>query len=209
MMMPYQPAFHSFGGFSFSVNKACFAGSYYKKILSFRREFFDMVFRSASLSGARVDVFDRHHDRPLRFFYFRFPRSEAVEIHPGVPHYETGRIYKSYAMSLNVNSVLDSETMCSRRLLELLPCGGIAVTNRSLCVDRYFAPYCLILDSEEQARDIFGRLSGGPAKSDLERADAGARYVRSAHTWSHRLLDICETVNILGWTCQLWLRPLA
>jgi hypothetical protein len=196
MMMPYQPAFHSFNGFGFSLKKACFVGSYYKKILSQRRQTLDMMFKSALSSGLNIDVFDRNHDRLSHFFEFKFPESEALSIHPRVPHNETSRIYKAYRMSLNVNSVLDSETMCSRRLLEILACGGIAVTNRSLCVDKYFAPYCLVLDSEEKAKEIFGSLINGQTKSDLERAAEGARYVRSAHTWSHRLQSICETAHI-------------
>ncbi|RVP79040.1 glycosyltransferase family 1 protein, partial [Sinorhizobium meliloti] len=31
---------------------------------------------------------------------------------------------------------------------------------------------------------LFARLKGGPSTYDLERAEAGARYVLAEHTWS-------------------------
>ncbi|SFJ97811.1 Glycosyl transferases group 1 [Desulfomicrobium apsheronum] len=196
LMIPYQPAFHSFEGFDFSTRTACFTGSYYRKILNYRRLYLDMLFQAAQESGACIDVFDRNHDRLSRRFEFSFPETSAVRVHPRVSHWETGRLYKSHALSINVNSVTDSETMCSRRLLEILACGGIAMTNPSKCVMKYFAPYCQMVSTPEEAREVFARLHRGPDKSALERAAEGARYVRSAHTWAHRVKDICEVAGI-------------
>ena len=196
LMIPYQPAVHSFNGFDFSTRTACFTGSYYRKILNTRRLYLDMLFQAAEQSRARIDVFDRNHDRFSRRFEFSFPETDAIRVHPRVSHWETGRLYKTHALSINVNSVTDSETMCSRRLLEILACGGIAMTNPSKCVSRYFEPYCHVVATAEEAREAFGRLHHGPDKNDLERAAEGARYVRSAHTWAHRLQDICETAGV-------------
>ena len=86
--------------------------------------------------------------------------------------------------------------MCSRRLLEILACGGIAMTNPSLCVARHFAPYCKVVSTPEEAMETFARLRHGPDSRDLELAAEGARYVRSAHTWSHRLQNICATAVV-------------
>lgn len=196
LMIPFQPAFHYFDGFDFSTRTACFTGSYYRKILNARRLCLDMLFQAAREAGARIDVFDRNHDRFSRYIEFRFPESEAVRVHPRVPHWETGRLYKAHALSINVNSVTDSETMCSRRLLEILACGGIALTNPGKCVSRYFAPYCRVVATPEEAREAFARLRTGPDRDDLERAAEGARYVHSAHTWAHRLTDICAVVGV-------------
>ncbi|MDR2364769.1 MAG: glycosyltransferase, partial [Zoogloeaceae bacterium] len=98
--------------------------------------------------------------------------------------------------SLNVNSVVRSETMCSRRLLEILACGGIAVTNHSRAVDRYFREYCHVANTREEARELFSRLKHGPSREDRERAEAGAAYVRQNHTWTHRLEEICAVVKV-------------
>ena len=196
LIMPYQPAFHDFTGFNFSRNEACFMGSYYRRILNERRRFLDMVFDACEQADLRLNVFDRNHDRLSRYFEFRFPKKSGLRVHSKVSHRETAQIYKTHAVSLNVNSVTGSETMCSRRLLEILACGGIAVTNPSRSVDRYFRDYCHVVNTPVEARELFARLRHGPSRDDMARAEAGATYVRQNHTWAHRLEEICNVVNI-------------
>lgn len=196
LVMPYQPASHYFSGFNFVRNEACFTGSYYRRILNERRRFLDMVFDTCEQSDLQLNVFDRNHDRLSRFFEFRYPKKSLLRVHGKVLHRETAQVYKSHAVSINVNSVTGSETMFSRRLLEILACGGIAVTNASRAVDRHFREFCHVIDTHEEARELFSRLRHGPSREDLDRAEAGARYVRQHHTWAHRLEEICAVVKI-------------
>lgn len=197
LMMPYQPAFHHFDGFHFERNEACFTGSYYRRILNERRRFLDMVFAACEETELCLNVFDRNHDRLSRHFEFRFPKNRQLRVHSRVPHRETAQIYKTHVASLNVNSVTDSETMYSRRLLEILACGGIVVTNPSRAVERYFRDHCHVVRTREEARELFSRLrQGGPSREDMARAEAGAIYVRNNHTWAHRLEEICNIVKL-------------
>ena len=196
LAMPYQPAFHNFTGFDFLHNEACFTGSYYRRILNKRRRFLDMVFDACEKSDMRLNVFDRNHDRLSRHFEFRFPRKRQLVLHARVPYRETARVYKSYAVSLNVNSVTGSGTMYSRRLLEILACGGVAVTNPSNAVDRYFRDFCHVVNTREEVQELLLRLREGPSCEDMARAEAGAAYVRQNHTWAHRLQTLCAIVNI-------------
>jgi spore maturation protein CgeB len=196
LIMPYQPAFHRFTGFNFTRNEACFTGSYYRRILNERRRFLDMVFDVCEDTKLPLNVFDRNNDRLSRYFEFRFPKRSQLRMHGKVAHGETAGIYKSHVASVNVNSVTDSETMCSRRLLEILACGGIAVTNPSRAVDRYFRDYCHVVNTHEEAGELFSRLRHGPSQQDKERAEAGATYVRGNHTWAHRLEEICAVVKV-------------
>lgn len=196
LIMPFQPAFHRFTGFHFERNAACFTGSYYRRILNERRRFLDMVFDACEETRLPMNVFDRNHDRISRYFEFRFPAKGQLRMHGKVPHRETGRIYKAHSVSLNVNSVTGSETMCSRRLLEILACGGIAVTNSSRAVDRYFRDFCHVVTTREETTELFSRLRDGPSANDRERAAAGAAYVSQHHTWTHRLEEICAIAHI-------------
>lgn len=196
LAMPYQPAYHQFTGFDFQRNEACFTGSYYRRILNERRRFLDMVFDGCEAARLPVNVFDRNHGRLSRYFEFRFPRHDLLRMHSKVAHRETAQVYKSHVISLNVNSVTESQTMCSRRLLEILACGGIAVTNRSRCVDTYFSDYCHAVSTREEAVELFARLRHGPSGDDLARAEAGAMYVKQHHTWSHRLREICAVAGL-------------
>lgn len=196
LAMPYQPAFHQFTGFNFTRNEACFTGSYYRRILNVRRQFLDMIFDTCAESDLWLNVFDRNHHRLSRHFEFRFPKCTHLRLHSSVAHRDTASVYKSHLISLNVNSVTDSDTMCSRRLLEILACGGIAVTNPSLAIDKHFRDYCHVVNNREEALELFSRLRHGPSSVDLARAEAAAAYVRQNHTWSHRLEQICAAVNI-------------
>lgn len=192
LAMPYQPAFHSFTGFAFERDEACFVGSYYRRILNERRRFLDMLFTACRELAMPLHVFDRNSNRLSHFLEFRFPQTGHLQLHDRVPHTETGVIYKRYAVSLNVNSITNSTTMCSRRLLEILACGGILVTNSSPAVERQFENFCHVVRDAEQAREVLSRLRFGPSATDRERAAAGAAYVRQHHTWQHRLEQLAD-----------------
>lgn len=193
--IPYQPAFHNFTGFDFKHNDACFAGSYYRRILNKRRRFLDMIFAACEETPMPLHVFDRNHHRFSHFFEFRYPRHGQLQLHRGVSYRKTARLYKEHTISLNVNSVTGSETMFSRRLLEILACGGIAVTNPSRAVEKYFRDYCHVVTTREEATELLARLKFGTSKEDRERAESGADYVRKTHTWEHRLERMGEIVN--------------
>ena len=195
LAMPYQPVFHNFSGFNFTKNAVCFVGSYYKRILDARRQFLDMIFKACRDNAVPVHAFDRNSNRLSHFFEFRFPKKGTLLLHKKVPYTETAAIYKRYSISLNVNSVTNSETMCSRRLLEILACGGICVTNGSPAVERTFGRYCHVVGSPEQAHSLLARLRSGPSAEDMEKAEAGAAYVRRHHTWRCRLEQLENAVN--------------
>lgn len=195
LAMPYQPAFHNFTGFAFEKNEACFVGSYYRKILNGRRQFLDMMFTACEKTSMPLHVFDRNSNRLSHFFEFRYPHRSSLRMHDKVPYTKTAAVYKRHAASLNVNSVTDSETMCSRRLLEILACGGILVTNSSPVVEKNFRDYCHLITSPEQAAELLARLRFGPSTEDKDRAAAGAIYVRKAHTWQCRLEQMAGSVN--------------
>lgn len=195
LSMAYQPAFHNFNGFSFKVKGACFVGSYYRKFFGARRRFLDMIFDACDKTFLPLHIYDRNSRRFSHFFEFRFPQRKNLSIHPGVDYPQTAEIYKSHIISVNVNSIVSSATMYSRRLLEILACGGICITNRNLCIEKEFNEFCHIVSSPEQACETIARLAFGPSQSDLDMAAAGAAHVASRHTWTHRLQQLEDTVK--------------
>lgn len=194
LMFPVQAATHNFEGFNFRFNRANFVGSYSHRIHDRRREWQNLMFGACGEAGLGVTVFDRNSDR--KSVNYRYPETMGLEILPAVPHQETAAIYKSYLVSLNVNTIEDSASMYSRRVVEVLACGGILVTNPTPAVEKYFKEYCHFVHDRSQAVELLHRLKSGPSKDDLERAEAGARYVMREHTWAHRLRDICDVVGI-------------
>ena len=130
-----------------------------------------------------------------RYFEFRYPKSPEINVYPKVAYEKTVDVYHAYNVSLNVNSVTDSPTMCSRRLLEVLGSGGIMVTNTSQAVEKYFKDYCTVIKSKEEAMEILPKMVTQPSKEDLEKAEAGSQYVFNHHTWEKRLEQLAEDIN--------------
>jgi spore maturation protein CgeB len=192
LMFAIQPKTHGFTGFDFKHRCANFVGSYSSHVHANRRRWQDRLFGAACAAGLGLTVIDRNSERKAE--HYRFPALPGLSVQPAISHAETARVYRDYLVSLNVNTIEDSPTMFSRRLVEILGCGGIAVTNPTPSVDALFKDFCHVVSSDEEARELFARLRHGPSTRDLERARAGAEFVARHHTWRHRLEQIAEVV---------------
>ena len=193
LMFAVQPKFHYFKGFDFKHNRANFVGSYSRHIHPLRRSWQQDLFQACSDSGLSLSVFDRNSAR--KSDNYRYPNVDNMTIEAAVSYEQTAQIYRDNLVSLNVNTVSDSPTMFSRRLIEILACGGVAVTTPALSVDSLFADYCHVVHNQAEMMALFSRLKEGPSKLDLERAAAGAEYVMANHTWAHRLEKIFQVVR--------------
>jgi len=194
LMFAVQSKFHHFTGFNFKHNGANFVGSYSHHIHDKRRMWQNMMFESATDNGLPVAVFDRNSDRKSK--NYRYPQFPNMHVLPAVMYEKTGQIYKDYALSLNVNTIEDSPTMFSRRLIEILACGGVAVTNPSQSVDAMFKEYCHVVSTKEEMDELFLRVHKfGLSDKDKEMARAGAEYVEKYHTWTHRIEEIKEVLG--------------
>lgn len=191
-MFAVQPRFHHFTGFNFQDRRAGFVGSYSRYIHPRRRAWQDMLFKAAAEKMGLMIV-DRNSGRKADIF--RYPDIPGAEIRPALPYRDTAEIYRRHLVSLNINTVEDSPTMFSRRILEILACGGLAVTNPSPAVSALFADYCQVVRSKEEADELFARLlKDGPSREDLARAEAGAYYVAAGFTWEKWLERLANLV---------------
>lgn len=194
LMFAVQSSLHNFTGFNFKYNQVNFVGSYSAHMHDRRRMWQNMMFQASCQSGLGLAVWDRNSARKSPDY--RYPNTMCIDLRSSIPNERTAQVYKDYLVSLNVNTIEDSETMFSRRLIEILACGGIAVSNPSPAVERYFKDYCYVVSNESEATELFDRLKKGPSEEDLQRARAGAKYVAKEHTWTHRLEEICKVVGI-------------
>ena len=191
LMFAVQPAVHHLCGNGYKENRACFLGSYSNHIHERRRKWQDMLFAASSEIG--LTIFDRNSSRKSRIY--RYPQLSGVEIRKSVKHEETAQIYRNYMVSLNVNTVEDSETMFSRRLIEIIASGGLAITTPAMSVDKYFKNYCHVVSSEEAGRELFRELKNGWRPFEFEMVRSGAEYIHQHHTWAHRLKTVLETIG--------------
>lgn len=183
---PIQTDTHCFRGFRFRYRCANFIGSYSTHIHSDRRTWQHMAFGACLGAGLGLTVFDRNSDRKSP--RYRFPPELVSQARPAIPHRRTARVYRSYCASLNVNTIADSPTMYSRRLVEIMACGGIAVSSPALSIDRLFPGLVHVVRNSGEAGALFARLRrDGPSSDDLERAREAARHVTSHYSWRRAL----------------------
>ncbi len=194
-VMPFavQPVMHHPQQQGPSLRRANFVGSYSHHIHTKRREWQDLMFAAAQPLG--LTVYDRNSNRKAD--HYRYPALPWLEVRSSVPYAQTADIYRQHMVSLNVNTVDDSPTMFSRRLVEIVACGGLAVTNPSPSVDRFFKDYVATVHNPEECAELMQRIAkDGLSKADRERALAGADYVLKHHTWQHRLQQIAEVAGV-------------
>ncbi|MFC3874703.1 CgeB family protein [Neisseria musculi] len=193
-MFPVQPRIHNYQGFNFRQVEANFVGSFSRHIHNKRRERQEMLFSAALKAGLPVTVFDRNSNRKSR--NYRYPEQEfGLKIMPALDYAQTADIYRRFAVSLNVNTIEDSPTMFSRRVVEILACGGILVSTPGIAMDRLFKDYCHIVNHEDEAAALFERLKHGPSEHDLEMAKAGADFVLNHFTWRKFLEKIQSVIH--------------
>lgn len=118
----------SLEGYTPRPNTAIFAGSWFGDHPE-RCAALEQMLDYALERGWALDIYDRKSDSPEQ--RFRFPPKYRPYIRPAVPYREMAAIYKRYAYAINVNTVVDSASMCSRRLLQLAACGPVVLSNDS------------------------------------------------------------------------------
>lgn len=194
LLFAVQPAVHGFAGSAPRTTRADFVGSYSRHLHDTRRGLQDLLFAVAGRTLG-LTVYDRNSSR--RSANYRYPALPGLEVRPAVPHERTAQIYREHLISLNVNTVQDSPTMFSRRLVEILGCGALAVTTPALAVERLFDGFCHVVHDEAQMDELFARLQReGLSVRDREMMRAAADLVASRHTWAHRLQQLRERLDI-------------
>ena len=183
---------HYFDGFRFSKISANFVGSYNTHFHDRRRAWQKIIF-SCTSRHLGIDIFDRNSDSNSE--NYRYPVYENMNVLPHVPYPQTAEIYRNYAVSFNVNTITDSVSMCSRRLIEILACGGMAVSNPSASIDAMFNDYVYTFDNEEELNELLYRIETfGHTSTDFEKMRAGADYVAKNLTWKQSLEKVMEVI---------------
>lgn len=186
-----QPKFHYPATSPPRYRKSLFIGSYSKHIHNARQQWQDMAFTAASSYG--LDIIDRNSDRNPDVY--RYPDLPNTTVFPNVPHNKTGDIYRQYSHCINVNTVTNSPSMFSRRLIEIMACGRLAVTNPSLAVSTRFEGMCEVIESREQADELFAQLSKEYTPAQEEMMRYASHHVLQHYNydqWIKQIVDFIE-----------------
>ncbi|MDD7911501.1 glycosyltransferase [Pseudovibrio exalbescens] len=185
-----QPTLHKPAPLEGRTPLACFAGSWYGNRHAERGASMRWLLKAADRHG--LEIFDRNY----RTGIFPFPEEYRAGIKGSLPYKDLCKQYSRYRVFLNVNSVIDSPTMFSRRVFELMACGTPVVSTYAKGIENLFESDAVwLVHSEEEADEALRTLMN----DDIEwrrRSLLGIREVFAKHTYAHRLNYIFDLLGI-------------
>lgn len=112
--------------------RVIFAGSWFGEFPQ-RCQDMCLLFDHVLEQGMTLDIYDRKSKSGRK--NFRFPSRYRPYLHDSVPYEALPALLGQYEYALNVNSITDSHTMCSRRVLQMAACGMKLITNPSPAIE--------------------------------------------------------------------------
>src|SRR5699024_3913805 len=136
-----QPAIHSPArpAHNHGARDIAFAGMYFAHKYPERREQMDLLLGAAATVSPRMEygleIFSRFLGKDERY---QFPSGLDDRVIGSLPYRNLLTAYKNYKVFLNVNSVVDSPSMCARRIFEITAAGTPVVTTPSVATREFF-----------------------------------------------------------------------
>lgn len=168
----------------------CFAGAYYGRYPERARDLEDLV---THLGLSRpVEIYDRNLGGTDP--YYMFPEAYRSLVVGTLAPREVPRAFRAYRYGLNLNSVTTSSTMLARRVLELMACGTITVSNRSPALSTLVGELAVTGDSGAEVAARVAELAADPDRLDRLRV-AALRTVMTQHTVGARLAQVLSVAT--------------
>lgn len=168
----------------------CFAGSYYSEGHDERKRQMDELL--PVIPACNGIIYDRMSK--LENPRYAFPEAYSPYLREAVPFKEITNVYKRFKIFLNVNTIIDSPTMMSRRVYELLACGTPVISSPSKALEEQFPGIVQIAETSAQAMDIAKDLLGDEWKWS-RLSHKGYREVMLKHTYQDRADVILSTLG--------------
>ena len=103
--------------------------------------------------------------------------------------------YRAYKIFLNVNSVMNSDTMFSRRVFEILASSTHVLSTPSEGMEKMLPDGITVVDSPEEAELALEKLISDDEHRN-RTAHLGYRHVMNNHTYTHRVGHILEQLGM-------------
>jgi hypothetical protein len=164
-----------------------FAGMYFAHKYPERRSQLNILLEGAAdaekQSDSTLEIFSRHLGGDPNY---QFPEPFDKAVVGSLSYSQMLTAYRAYKVFLNVNSVVDSPTMCARRIFEITASGTPVISTPSEAIPNFFGPdEIFVAGSAAEASSYIRAISANPELGDraVHRAQ---RRVWSGHTYAHR-----------------------
>lgn len=179
----------------FHERDVAFGGMYFAHKFPERREQMDLLLGGADDVSPRLktglEIFSRYLGEDERY---QFPEPLDQRVVGSLTYDQMLTAYKAYRVFLNVNSVVDSPSMCARRIFEITASGTPVISTPSRAIREYFSEdQLVVVEDREHAADTVRALVRSPELADrmVHRAQ---REVWNKHTYGHRVEQILQRV---------------
>lgn len=162
-----------------------FGGMYFRDKYPERKSQMDFLLPAAS--KFRLDIFSRQHGGDGRY---QFPTPYDRHVRGALTYPEMISAYHAYRVVLNVNSVVNSRTMCARRIFEATACGAAVVSPPSPAIAHFFPSGQITIASNEDEASL--RMKS-LLRSDEYRdrlVHLAQRSIWEGHTYAHRAAEV-------------------
>lgn len=191
---PFQPKIHYPAGFEqIKTPSSIFIGSYIRHMHPERRIWQDMCFQAAAPFG--LTIVDRHAKLAKNYQNYQFPHIDNVKYKSTVDYAKTASLNHKFQQSINVNTITNSPTMFSRRLIEIMACNRLVISNPSAAIDHLFPELCETVENEDQATALFEQLQYGYNAAQIEKINTAREHVYQHYTlksWLKHILNQCK-----------------
>jgi spore maturation protein CgeB len=181
----------------FQARDVAFAGMYFAHKFPERREQMDMLLSGAlDVSGSMehgLEIFSRQLGGETNY---QFPAPFSDHVVGSLSYEKMLTAYKAYRVFLNVNSVVDSPSMCARRIFEITASGTPVVTAPSRAISEFFdKSEVLEVGTREEAASMVRSLVRSKELRD-RTVHLGQRKIWQEHTYAHRAEQVRRAAGI-------------
>ena len=190
-MLPFsvQPAIHNPTAPDDRIGGVSFAGTYYAKKHPQRVDQVEAVLDPARKFPLTI------YSRVASAGNYQWPDRFTEFVKGTLEYKDVLTAYKMHDVFVNVNSVVDSESMCARRVFELAASGTPVVSGTSPAITRFFDDIVFQAGDAKAAENAFRALL---QSEELRKRTAlrGVREVMRHHTASHRVTQMLKALGI-------------
>lgn len=174
-----------------------FAGMYFAHKFPERREQMELLLSAAVEVGPRMKngltIFSRFQGSNERY---QFPAPFDRFVVGSLPYQKMLTAYRGFKVFLNVNSVVDSPSMCARRIFEITASGTPVISTPSKAISAFFpADEVSVVDTPEQAQWSMRALVNSPQLRD-RTVHKAQRRIWGEHTYTHRASQVLDAAGI-------------
>ena len=171
----------------YQIGDVCFAGTYFKHKFARRREQMDLILNAGIAASQNLNsamtIYSRNESIDEKY---AFPEPFADWVVDGLTYSKMLAAYRGYKVYLNVNTVENSRTMFSRRVLEILASGTPVVSTPSVGLSNFFSEseIAIVEEFEEATSSIESLVRSSNTRDRM--VHRAQRKIWENHTYAHR-----------------------